>query len=38
MGMRGLGSRCGWVGEEGNREEDRGFSEGKQGKGITFEM
>jgi hypothetical protein len=30
----------GWVGELGNGGEDkgRGFSEGKPGKGITFEM
>jgi hypothetical protein len=30
-GVGGLGSR-------GKRGEDRGFSEGKLGKGITFEM
>jgi hypothetical protein len=28
----------GWVGEQGVEEGDKGFSEGKQGKGITFEM
>jgi hypothetical protein len=32
------GSRGGWVGEQGEGEEDRGFLEGKLGKGITFEM
>jgi hypothetical protein len=36
-GMLGPGSGNGWVGEQGE-EEDRGFSEGKLGKGITFEM
>jgi hypothetical protein len=36
--MPGSGSRNGWVGEQGDVEEDRGFSEGKLGKGITFEM
>jgi hypothetical protein len=35
-GMPGPGSRSGWVGEQGG--EDREFSEGKLGKGITFEM
>jgi hypothetical protein len=37
-GMPGPGSSSGWVGEQGEREEDRGFLEGKPGKGITFEM
>jgi hypothetical protein len=37
-GMPGTGSRCGWVGEQGERGEDRGFLEGKLGKGITFKM
>jgi hypothetical protein len=37
-GIPGLGSKSGWVGEQGQDEEDRDFSEGKQGKGITFEM
>jgi hypothetical protein len=34
------GSECwsGWVGEQGEEEWDRGFSEQKLGKGITFEM
>jgi hypothetical protein len=32
------GSRNGWVGEQGDRGEDRGFLEGKLGKGIKFEM
>jgi hypothetical protein len=27
-----------WVGEQEEGEGDRGFSEGKPGKGITFEM
>jgi hypothetical protein len=31
-------SRSGWVREQGERGEDRGFSEGKLGKVITFEM
>jgi hypothetical protein len=37
-GMPGPGSRSGWVGEQGEGGGDRGFSEGKPGKGITFEM
>jgi hypothetical protein len=37
-GMPGPGSRSEWVGKQGNGGEDRGFSEGKLGKGITFEM
>jgi hypothetical protein len=36
--MSGPGSRSGWVREQGESEGDRGFSEGKLGKGITFEM
>ena len=28
----------GWVGEQGKGKWDRGFSEGKPGKGVTFEM
>jgi hypothetical protein len=28
----------GWVGEQGEGGKDRGYSEGKLGKGITFEM
>jgi hypothetical protein len=36
--MPGLGSRSGEVGEQREGGEDRGISEGKQGKGITFEM
>ena len=32
------GSRSWCVGEQGERREDRGFSEGKLEKGITFEM
>jgi hypothetical protein len=31
------GSRSRWVGEQGVRGGDRGFLEGKQGKGIIFE-
>jgi hypothetical protein len=33
-------SGSGWVGEQGERKKGRGecFSEGKPGKGITFEM
>jgi hypothetical protein len=34
--MSGLGSRSRWVGEQGEGERDRGFSEEKLGKGITF--
>jgi hypothetical protein len=30
--------RIGWVGKQGEVEGDRGFLEGKLGKGITFEM
>jgi hypothetical protein len=37
-GMPGPGSRSGWVGEQREGGEDRGFSEGKLGKGITLEM
>jgi hypothetical protein len=37
-GMPGPGSRSEWVGMQGEGGEDRGFSEGKPGKGITFEM
>jgi hypothetical protein len=36
--MPGQGSVSGWVCEQGEGEWDRGFSEGKPGKGITFEM
>jgi hypothetical protein len=36
--MPGPGSGSGWVGEQGEVGGDRGFSEGKLGKGITFEM
>jgi hypothetical protein len=32
------GSRTGWVWEQGVGGWDRGFSEGKLGKGIAFEM
>jgi hypothetical protein len=37
-GMPGSGSRSGWVGEQREGGEDRVFSEGKLGKGITFEI
>jgi hypothetical protein len=37
-GMPGPGSRSGWVGEQEEGGGDRGFSEGKLGKGIAFEM
>ena len=36
--MPGPGSGSGWVGEHGEEGGDRGFLEGKPGKGITFEM
>jgi hypothetical protein len=36
--MPGPGSRSGWIGEWREGEEDRGFSEGKPEKGITFEI
>jgi hypothetical protein len=36
--MPGPGSWSWWVGEQGEEGEDREFSEGKLGKGITFEM
>jgi hypothetical protein len=36
--MTGQGSGRGWVGKQGEGGWDRGFSEGKPGKGITFEM
>jgi hypothetical protein len=38
-GMPGPGSRIVWIGEQGERGEDRGFFfEGKLRKGIRFEM
>jgi hypothetical protein len=37
-GMPGPGRRGRWVGKPGEEGEDRGLSEGKLGKGITFEM
>jgi hypothetical protein len=37
-GMPGPGSGRGWVGEQGGSGEDKGFSDWKLGKGITFEM
>jgi hypothetical protein len=36
--MPGPGSRSGRVGEQGEGGGDRVFSEGKLGKGITFEI
>jgi hypothetical protein len=37
-GMPGQSRGSGWVGEQGEGGWDLGFSEGKQGKGITLEM
>jgi hypothetical protein len=37
-GMPGPVSRSGWVEEQGEGEEDRGFLDRKLGKCITFEM
>jgi hypothetical protein len=37
-GMPGPGSLCVWVVEQGEGRGDRGFSGGKPGKGIAFEM
>jgi hypothetical protein len=37
-GMPGPGNGSGWVGEQGDGGRNRGFSNGKPGKGITFEM
>jgi hypothetical protein len=37
-GMPGPGSRCWWVGEQGEGGGYSGFSERKLGKGIAFEM
>jgi hypothetical protein len=37
-GMSGPGRRSGWVSEQGEGKGDRGISEGKSGKRITFEM
>jgi hypothetical protein len=36
--MPGPGRESGWVGEQREGEGDKGFLEGKLGKGITFEM
>jgi hypothetical protein len=36
--MPGQGSRSGWVGEQGEEGWDRGFSEGKLRRRITFKM
>jgi hypothetical protein len=37
-GMPGPGSGSAWAGEQGKGGGDRGFSERKLGRGITFEM
>jgi hypothetical protein len=37
-GKPGSGSRSGWDGEQWEAVAYRGFSEGKPGKGIPFEM
>jgi hypothetical protein len=37
MGIPGPGSRNGWICEQEEEGGDRGFSEGKLGKGIVFE-
>jgi hypothetical protein len=37
-GMPGIENRSGRVGEQGECGGERGFSEGKVGKWITFEM
>jgi hypothetical protein len=37
-GLPGSGRGTGWVGDQGEEEMGRGFSEGKLGKVITFEM
>jgi hypothetical protein len=37
-GMPEQGNRSGWVGEQGEGEGDREFSDGEPGNGITFEM
>jgi hypothetical protein len=36
--MPGPGIQSVWVGEQGEGGKDRGFSEWKPGKGITFEI
>jgi hypothetical protein len=36
--MPGPGSGNGWVGEQAEGGENRGFSQGNPGKGIIFEM
>jgi hypothetical protein len=36
--MAGLGMGVGGLGNRGRGRGDRGFSDGKLGKGITFEM
>jgi hypothetical protein len=38
MGMPRTGGGSGWVGEQEEEGEDRGFLEGKLRKGIIFEM
>jgi hypothetical protein len=36
--MTGPGSGSGWIGEQGEGGRHSGFSEGKPGKGITFDI
>jgi hypothetical protein len=36
--MSGQGSGSGWVGEQWEGRWNKGFADGKTGKGITFEM
>ena len=37
-GNTGVRNGSGWVGEQGEGERDRGFSQGELGKEITFKM
>jgi hypothetical protein len=37
-GMQGTGNWSGWVGEQREWRGNRVFTEGRPGKGITFEM
>jgi hypothetical protein len=37
-GLKGIESRSEGVGEQGIRGRDRGFLEGKLGKGVAFDM
>jgi hypothetical protein len=38
MGVPEPGIRSGWIGEQGEEEGNRGFSEGKLGNGTIFEV